>query len=182
MFNREGIIMTAQSATAMQPTKGSVPVKKNSGDLLDQFDSIYDSIARRAFDLFEGNGRWFGNDLGDWFRAEAEVLHPLHLEMRESDSSFTVQAEVPGFSVKDLEIDVEPRCLKIAGKRETKEEEKKGKAIRSEWCADQILRAVDLPADVDTSKVSANLKDGILTVDLPKAAHARSVHIEPKAS
>src|ERR1017187_755039 len=174
--------MTAQSATAMQPTKGSVPVRKSSGDLLEQFDSIYDSIARRAFELFEGNGRWLENDLGDWFRAEAEVLHPVHLEMRESDGSFTVEAEVPGFTVKDLEINVEPRCLRIAGKREIKEEEKKGKAIRSEWCADQILRAVDLPADVDTAKASASLKDGILTIDLPKAARAKSVRIEPKTA
>jgi len=174
--------MTAQSATAMQPTKGSVPVRKSSGDLLEQFDSIYDSITRRAFELFESNGRWSGNDLGNWLLAEANVLHPMPLEMRESDGSFTVEAELPGFTAKDLEINVEPRCLKIAGKRETKEEEKKGKAIRSEWCADQILRAVDLPADVDTSKVSASLKDGILTIDLPKAAHAKSVHIEPKTA
>jgi hypothetical protein len=50
--------MIAQSATAMQTTKGSVPVRKSSGDLLEQFDSIYDSIARRAFELFEGNGRY----------------------------------------------------------------------------------------------------------------------------
>jgi HSP20 family protein len=174
--------MTAQSATAMQPTKGSVPVRKCSGDLLEQFDSIYDSIARRAFELFDGNGRWLGNDLDDWFRAEAEVLHPVHLEMRESDGSFTVEAELPGFTVKDLEINVEPRCLRIAGKRETKEEEKKGKVIRSERCADQILLAVDLPADVDTAKVSASLKDGILTIDLPKGAHVKSVRIEPKTT
>jgi HSP20 family protein len=174
--------MTAQSATAMQTTKGSVPVKQRPADVFDEFNNIYDSITRRAFEVFEGNGRWFGRDLDNWLRAEAELLHPVHLEMRESDGSFTVEAEVPGFTVKDLEINVEPRCLKIAGKRETKEEEKKGKAIRSEWCADQILRAVDLPADVDTSKVSASLKDGILTIDLPKAAHAKAVRIEPKAS
>jgi HSP20 family protein len=174
--------MTAQSATAMQTTKGSVPVKQRPADVFDEFNNIYDSITRRAFEVFEGNGRWFGRDLDNWLRAEAELLHPVHLEMRESDGSFTVEAEVPGFTVKDLEINVEPRCLKIAGKRETKEEEKKGKAIRSEWCADQILRAVALPADVDTSKVSASLKDGILTIDLPKAAHAKAVRIEPKAS
>ena len=174
--------MTAQSATAMQPTKGSVPVKQTAGDLFEQFDSIYDSIARRAFELFEGNGRWPGNDLGDWFRAESEVSHPVHLETRESDGSFTVEVEVPGFTAKDLEINVEPRCLRIAGKRETKEEEKKGKAIRSERCADQILRAVDLPVDVDTAKVSASLRDGILTIDLPKAVHAKSVRVEPKTA
>jgi HSP20 family protein len=174
--------MTAQSATAMQTTKGSVPVKQGAGDLLTEFDRIYDSIARRAFELFEGNGRWPGHELDDWFRAEAELVRPLPLELKETDGNFTVRAEVPGFGPNDLEITLEPRCLKISGKRETKEEEKKGKTIRSEFRADQILRSIDLPADVDTSKASAALKDGVLTIDLPKAAHAKSVRIEPKTA
>lgn len=174
--------MTAQPATAMQTTKESVPVKKGPPNLLTQFDQIYDSIARRAFELFELNGRWLGRDVEDWFRAESEIVHPLHLEVKETDGDFTVRAEVPGFTEKDLEISLEPRSLKIAGKREAKEEEKKGKMIRCELCADQILRTIDLPADVDTSKATANLKNGVLTIDLPKAAHAKSVRIEPKAS
>ena len=174
--------MTAKSATAMQTTKESVPVRQTGGDLLTQFDRIYDSIARRAFELFERNGRWFSSDLDDWFRAESELLHPLPLELKETDGDFTVRAEVPGFAQKDLEISLEPRSLKIAGKRETKEQEKKGKTIRSELCADQILRTIDLPADVDTSKATASLKNGVLTIDLPKAAHAKAVRIEPKAS
>ena len=174
--------MTAQSATAMQPAKGSVPVRQSPGDLFEQFNNIYDSITRRAFELFEGNGRWLGRDLDDWLRAEAELLHPLPLEIRESDGSIIVKAEVPGFAPKDIEINVEPRSLKIAGKRESREEEKRGKTLRSEWSADQILRDVDLPVDVDTAKASATLKDGILTIELPKAAHAKSVRIEPKTA
>jgi HSP20 family protein len=170
--------MTAQSATAMQPVKESVPVR--SGGLFEQIDGIYDSIARRAFELFDGDGRWLGHDLDHWLRAEAEMLHPVHLELTESDGDYTVLAEVPGFGPKNLEIKVEPRCLRIAGKRETKQE-KGDKKIRSEWCADQILRIVELPADVDTSKVNASLKDGILTIDLPKAPHAKAIRIEPKA-
>jgi HSP20 family protein len=174
--------MSAQQATAMQPAKGSVPVKRGPAELLDEFDNIYNLIARRAFELFETNGRWLGRDLENWFRAESEMLHPVHMEIKERDDGFTVQAEVPGFTAKDLEITVEPHCLKIAGKRETKEEEKKGKTIRSEWCADQILRSINLPAHVDASKVSANLKDGILTIDLPKAAQAKTVRIEPRVA
>jgi len=87
---------------------------------------------------------------------------------------------VPGFSTKELEINVEPRRLTITGKHEAHEESKKGKRIYSERCANEILRVVDLPGEVDSSKVSATLKDGILNIQLPKTAHAKTVRIEPK--
>jgi len=49
--------MTAQAATATQATKGNVFVRQGAGDVLREFDRIYNSIARRAVELFEGNGR-----------------------------------------------------------------------------------------------------------------------------
>ena len=39
-------------------------------------------------------------DLDDWFRAESELLHPLPLELKETDGDFTVRAEVPGFTAE----------------------------------------------------------------------------------
>ena len=173
--------MSPQAATAMQPAKAPVPVRQPAtSDVVDQVEQIYDSIARRAFEIFNNNGRWLGHELEDWFRAESELLHPVHLEIAESDDNLTVRAEVPGFSAKELEIDVEPRKLTISGKHEAQEESKKGKTIYSERCAKEILRVVDLPAEVDSSKVSAILKDGILNIELPKAAHAKAVRVEPK--
>jgi HSP20 family protein len=170
--------MTAQSATAMQPTKGAVPLRQTPDDNFEQFERVYDSIAHRAFELFQADGR-VGRELDDWLRAEAELLHPTHLVLTESDGNFILRAEVPGFTAKDLNIEVQPRYLRIMGKREAKEETNARK-IRSERCADQILRAVDLPVDVDTARVNATLKDGILTIDLPKAAHATAIHVEPR--
>jgi HSP20 family molecular chaperone IbpA len=41
---------------------------------------------------------------------------------------------------------------------------------------------MELPVDVDSSQVNATLKDGVLNIDLPKAPHAKSVSIEPKAA
>jgi len=167
----------------MQPAKVPVAVKQSAtGDVFDRIQQIYGEIARRAFEIFDNNGRWLGNDLEDWFRAESELLHPVHLEIAESDVNLTVQVEVPGFSTKELEINVEPRRLTIAGKHEAQEESKKGKTIYSERCAKEILRVIDLPAEVDSSKVSAILKDGILKMELPKAAHAKAVRIEPKSA
>ena len=175
--------MTPQAATAMQPAKTSVPVKQTQTEnVSDRIQQVYDSIACRAFEIFDANGRWFGNELGNWVLAESEILHPVHLEMAESDDSLTVRAEVPGFTTKEVEINVEPRRLTITGKHEAKEEGKKGKTIYSERCAKEILRSIDLPAEVDSSKVTATLKDGILSIELPKAAHAKTVRVEPKAA
>jgi HSP20 family protein len=175
--------MSAQTATAMQQAKTAVPVKQSvTDDAFDRIQKTYDSIARRAFEIFDHNGRWLGHELEDWLLAESEVLLPVHLEITEADDSLGVRAEVPGFNTKELTIDVEPRRLTITGKHEAKEETKKGKTVYSERCAKEILRVVDLPAEVDTSKVNATLKDGILNLDMPKVPHAKSVRVEPKVS
>ena len=174
--------MTPQSAAAVQPVKTATITKPTeTQDSFARTQQLYDSIARRAFDIFEDNGRWFGNDLADWFQAESEILHPVHLEIAEADDALTVKAEVPGFTAQELNIQVEGNRLTISGKHESKEESTKGKTIYSERCAKEVFRSVALPSDVEGTKVTASLKDGVLTIELPKAAHAKSVKIEAKS-
>jgi HSP20 family molecular chaperone IbpA len=169
-FGMLGLFANPQATTTMQPTKGSVPIRQpRSGEIFERIEQAYGAIARRAFEIFENNGHWIGNELGDWFRAESELLHPVHLEMTETDGALGVRAEVPGFEAQELEINVESRWLTLSGK-EAREEAGKGKTIYSDRCARQILRRIELPADVDASKASATLKDGILSVSLPKIA------------
>ena len=175
--------MSAQTATAVQPAKAPVPVKKSTtDDVFDRMQQTYNSIARRAFEIFDNNGRWLGHELEDWFRAEAELLHPVHLEITEAEDNLAVRAEVPGFTAKELEINVGPRQLTITGKHEAKEETKKGKTVYSERCAREIMRVVDLPAEVDSSKATATLKDGILNLEMPNAIHSKMVRVEPKVA
>ena len=171
-------IVTAQSPTAMQTGVGSTPERQAPDDL---FTEIHDSVTRRAYEIFEGNGGELGRDWEDWFRAEAEMLHPAHLELKEADGAFYFRMEVPGFTSNDLEIKVEPRHVSIAGRRKTRDEEKKGTMIRSELCSNQFLRGFDLPTDIDTAGVGAGLKDCILTMFLPKAPHAPALRIVPRA-
>jgi len=164
---------------AKQPTSVTPIAPEN---VLERANSIFNAISRRAYELFEGNGRLFGRELEDWFQAERELLHPVHVHVSESGDAIEVKAEVPGFTEKELEINVEPRRLVISGKRETKKEEKKGKTLYSEFCANQIMRMIDLPADVETEKVTATLKNGVLDLNLPKSAKSRTVRVEPKAA
>ena len=156
------------------------PVKFES--LLDRMDEVFNNITKRAFEIFKGNGRIFGHELDDWLKAEREFLHPVHIQLAESGDSFDVKAEVPGFDEKDLEINVEPRRVTISGKRETSKEEKKGKSVYSESGCDQVLRVVDLPAEVETDKVTATLKNGVLALTMPKVAKSRSIRIQAKAA
>lgn len=150
--------------------------------LFDQMEDTFNALARRAYEIFEGNGRAFGRELENWFQAEKELLHPVPVNITESDESFEVKAEVPGFNEKEIEIGVEPRRVTITGKRETKKEETKGKTVCAESCSDEILRMVDLPAEVATDKVTATLKNGVLELALPKVAKAHTLRIHPKAA
>jgi HSP20 family protein len=163
----------------MQPLTSSVLVRESSTDLFEPFESAYSLLALRAFELSERKNRLLEHELDDWLIAESELLYPVHIEMTESEKGFKLRAEVHGFKAQDLEIKAEPRCLRIAGKRDVKEMNG-GRKIRSEWRADQILRAIGFPTDVDTAHVNASLKDGVLIVDLPKAPHSKSMRVEPR--
>jgi len=171
-------------ATAVvQKTKEPITVKANTpAGFFEEMGKTLDAISRRAFEIFEGNGRLIGHDLENWFKAEAELFHPVHLNITESDDSIEVKAEVPGFNENELQVTMEPNRLTICGKRETSKEEKKGKTVYSEKCSNEIFRVVDLPAEVDTSRVTATLKNGTLGLTMPKAQKAQAAPIRPQAA
>ena len=150
-------------------------------DLIERFDRIYAEISNRAFGIFESDGR-FGHDLENWIKAESQLLHPIHVSVSEEDGKVEVEAEVPGFEAKDLEVTLEPQRLIISGKRETKEETAKGKTVYKEQCSNEILRAVPLPCEVDASRATATLKNGMLELEVPKSAKAIAARVEVKTA
>jgi HSP20 family protein len=151
-------------------------------EILQDMRESFDSIARRAYEIFEANGRRFGRDWEDWFRAEGELLQPVNVEIRESEDLLTLTAEVPGFEAKDLEISVEPNRLTLAGKREWKKEEEKEKVLLTERRRKELFRCLELPSDIIPEKATATLKDGILELKMPKSTAARKIRIEAKAA
>lgn len=169
---------------AVSRTREGVPLRLVSSDrILDRMKETFDAIARRAFEIFERNGRRVGRDLDDWFQAERELLQPLQLEISETEGTLTVEVEVPGFTEKDIEISLEPRRLTISGTRESSEERRKGKTISSEPRSNRIFRVVDLPAEVDTASaaVKATCEEGRLTILLPELAKAEARRIKLQA-
>ena len=175
----------SEQAKAVQPARQSTsptPLKLvRPGEIFASFDKLFNEISKRAFEIFEGSGRPFGRDLDHWLQAEHELLHPVHVEVTEKDGAVTISAEVPGFSEKEIEVNLEPRRLTITGKRESKEERKEKNTIYTDQCSNEIMRVVDLPIEVDTAKATATLKNGILELQVPKAAPAKKITIAPAA-
>ena len=84
------------TATQLAPVTTSVKLVE-PGILLDRINRIHEGIERRAFEIFQNNGGVPGRELDDWFKAEEELLHPVHMNLAESDGALTVAVEIPGF-------------------------------------------------------------------------------------
>ena len=174
-------------STAVQRGRHEAQLRLVSADeICDQVNEALSAVARRAFEIFERNGRRLGHDLEDWLQAEREVLHPAYLNLSETDAALTVELEVPGFTEKDIQVNVEPRRVTVTGKREAREQTRKGKTVYSEQRSDEILRTVELPSEVDPAHraLKATYDQGVLTITLPKSGKAvvREIKVEPKAA
>jgi HSP20 family protein len=94
----------------------------------------------------------------------------------DSGDALQVVAEVPGLSKEDLNIRIQGNYLELSGKRNS-DAPKGYKAHRVERDTSSFTRSFTLPSDVDADKIEAVLKDGLLTLVMPKAEAARPKQI-----
>ena len=104
------------------------------------------------------------------------------LDMFQDKDNVFVKAELPGMKKEEIEISLHDGMVSIAGERKHEEESKKGESFRSERFFGRFHRSVSLPTAVDSAKVTASYKDGILTVTLPKAEEAKPKQIQVNVS
>ena len=98
-------------------------------------------------------------------------------DIHETDDELVVTADLPGMDLKSIDLRVENNVLSIAGERRLQETPKKGVAHRVERMYGAFARSFTLSTPVDTEKVQANYKDGVLTITLPKAQEAKPKRI-----
>lgn len=165
--------------TALEPTTRVKIVEPST--LSERLNNLFEQVSHRAYEIFERNGRVFGNDLEDWFKAECEILSPLDLQIKEKKDSLTAEAKVPGFSAEELEISLEPWRLTISGKKETKKEQKNDTTTFKEN-SEELLGVIDLPSEIDSAKATATLKNGTLIITLPKVATAAAIQSDVKVA
>jgi HSP20 family protein len=115
----------------------------------------------------------------DWEWPFLERMRPAFarkipaVDVIDRENEVVVRAEVPGVSKKDLHVSLSDNAMTIRGRTEHEEEKKKEDYYYREMSYGEFTRTLTLPADVDTAKAKATMKDGLLEVTLPKVEGAR---------
>jgi HSP20 family protein len=102
------------------------------------------------------------------------------VDITEDDKEYLIKAELPEVKKEEVKVNVENGVLTISGERKFEKEEKDKKYHRIERAYGSFVRSFSVPDDADDSKVSAQFKDGVLTVHLTKSEKARPKSIEVK--
>jgi HSP20 family protein len=119
--------------------------------------------------------RFFHTDGGEvgWFSPRTNLA--------ETESCYEVSLDLPGMKAEDVNIELRDNELWITGERK-EEKEEKGKAYhRIERQYGQFRRVIPLATPVEGDKVSAEYKDGVLRITVPKSEKARPKRIEVKS-
>jgi HSP20 family protein len=97
-------------------------------------------------------------------------------DIHESKDDFQLKVELPGISKEDVNVEFENGILTINGERKEEKDVKEDNVHRVERCYGTFSRSFRLPKNVNDKKISANMKDGILELKVPKAEE-----VKPKA-
>ena len=90
------------------------------------------------------------------------------VDIYDNDENIVIKAELPGIEKKDIVIDVKDGVLTLKGERSFDNEVKEKKYYCRERTFGKFERVFRLPAKVDPEKISADYKDGVLKIEIPK--------------
>ncbi|HCO67505.1 MAG TPA: hypothetical protein DIT04_07100 [Dysgonomonas sp.] len=109
----------------------------------------------------------------DFFKGSWENDLPA-LNVKENDKEFKLEISAAGFDKGDFNIQVNKDILTVSAKKEINDEEKdeNDKVLRQEFSYSTFSRSFTLPDNIDTEKIEAELKNGVLNVVLPKMEKA----------
>ncbi len=161
-----------KTGTAMAPAKESRGLMPTFG----AFGTPFREFERRI-------NRLFGENFG--FFPEGEENFSLATwapacDIYENDNELVVKVELPDVKREDVKVNLEDNVLTLRGERKFEDETKRENYHRLERSYGEFMRSFTLPNYVDTAKISADFKDGMLNVTLPKRAEAKPKQIEVK--
>ncbi|WP_422345581.1 Hsp20/alpha crystallin family protein [Parasphingorhabdus sp.] len=159
----------------MTKKKAKLPAETSASRRLNvpvQVSNVWEPLNRlrdefdRMFDDTPGNA--FGSRMLQKFYDNADPI----IEMRDKKDEYELVAEVPGMSSEDIDIKLSDGMLRLSGEKSESHDEEGESFLFSERHYGMFERAIKLPTGIDHQKISAEAKDGLLTIHLPKSAEA----------
>jgi HSP20 family protein len=121
-----------------------------------EVESIFGEVLGVARPRAGGGGRWSPT-----------------LDLTEEPGRYVIEMDIPGVRLEDLSMSVSGRRLVVSGRRElVREREHPSVRVRERWSG-AFSRSLDLPDEVDESRISATLREGILRIELPRRGGRR---------
>jgi HSP20 family protein len=156
-----------------------LPVKKERAAPVETSWQPLERMRREMDRLFDELGRGFGTparwsmpEMEPFWRASERGMTPV-ADMVERPDRYEVTAELPGMDEKNIEVKVVNGNLTISGEKKEEKEEKEANYYMSERRYGSFQRSFRLPEGVNTDKIEAAFKNGVLTVALPKTEEAK---------
>ena len=109
--------------------------------------------------FFRSDGETEDLSLRAWYPA---------VDMFDDDDKIVIKAELPGLDKKDLSVDIKDRVLTLSGVRHYDNEVKEENYYRRERATGNFKRSFHLPADVEPDQITADFKNGLLKIEIPK--------------
>jgi HSP20 family protein len=131
---------------------------------------------RELFGLHNTINRLFDNFIYPTVRSDETLSdwdwNPV-VDIYEHEENIVITAELPGVDKKDMTVDVKDGILTLKGERSTHNEVKEDNYYRQERCYGKFERSFTLPVEIDPEKITADYKDGVLKIDIPKTEKSK---------
>ena len=138
---------------------------------MDEAQNRFSPFFLAGFPNRMGSGEIHSLTVADW---SPEV------DISEDDRGYLLKAYLPEMNKDEVKVTVEDGILCVSGERKSEKEDQKRKFHRTERSFGNFRRSFTLPQDADSTKVTADFRDGVLKVHLPTTPIARSKAIEIK--
>lgn len=133
------------------------------------------SLARSSMDTMLRE--FFGQTSGENGRTSPSRWMPL-VDLYETEDAFLIDMDLPGMKKSDIEVSFENGVLHISGERNDESAEEKPQYHRIERLHGRFTRSIALTTAVQVDKIKANFKDGVLSVEVPKAEELKPVQVK----
>jgi len=122
------------------------------------------------------NDDFFGrNSLSSFFSDGADYNVPA-VNIKENEKGFDIEVAAPGLSKSEFKINLEKNVLTVSSEKEANKEVEQDNFTRKEFSYNSFSRSFSIPETIDTEKIKASHKNGILKIELPKQEEAKLKH------